>query len=233
MVCEGCELPWRRRPVTDHADDDVLLALALDDVADSERESVLEHLAGCASCRHEYDMLSATVEHTLAAAPRIEPSPGFDRRALDAMGFGHGTATAGGEGVHRPRWRLVAAGVAAGLVVGLGGTALVSAVRDEPAPTAPNEAGAPLTTDAGERVGTVTAARLKDKEVLVVSVHTGKPGMEYECRLRLADGREVSVGAWTLGDRYGGTWVVRTRDRDVVQVSLVTDDGHVWSTADL
>jgi hypothetical protein len=214
-----------------HPDGDRLVTLALDDLGESDRTTVLTHLADCRRCRGEYDELSSTIERTLAAAPSVQPSPGFDRRVLEAMGFDQPAARL----PSLPGWRAFAAGIAAGLAVGMGGTYAVTEVLDGSDGNGGDglvAQSAYLTTDDGEHVGTVTRAGDEPDSPLVVSITDGPPGKRYTCVLRLDNGRERVAGAWTL-DSASGSWVVPYPSAGIASVELVTDEGNVWSTADL
>ncbi len=219
-----------------HPDDDLLLRLALDDVEEADREATLEHLATCQRCRNEYDALSATVEQTLAAAPGVEPSPGFDARALEAMGLDPAAVADARPETRRRwrRWRLVAASVAAGLVVGLGGGYLVSQL-DEPPSASVAQDSVFLETDDGSHVGTVTRTILDGEPALLVTVTSGPVGMNYLCLLRLEDGEQIATDDWVLGSESSQTWVVRPPDAEVSELVLVANGGAgpVWSTARL
>ena len=111
-----------------HPDDDRLLALALDDIDDTEREATLGHLSTCHRCRVAYDAFSAAVEQTFSVAPNVEPPPGFDGRVLTAMGL----SQPAGERPRRrfQRWQLVAASVVAGLGLGAGGAVALARIDD-------------------------------------------------------------------------------------------------------
>ena len=221
-----------------HPGDDLLLALALDDVAGPEREQTLRHLATCHRCRTEYDAMSATVERTLPAALSVEPSPGFDARVLSAMGFDPATGTPAAEprAPHRMRrrWPLVAASVAAGVVLGAGGGYVVSQL-DDPAPATVAQHSAFLKTAEGEQVGMVTRSVMNGEPVLVVTVTSGRVGMSYQCRLRLENGKEVATADWVLEDEQGETWLVTPPATKVDELVLVANGGAgpVWSTARL
>ena len=216
-----------------HPDGDRLVTLALDDLGESDRTTVLTHLADCRRCRGEYDELSSTIERTLAAAPSVQPSPGFDRRVLEAMGLDQPAARRRS----LPGWRSFAAGIAAGLAVGMGGTYAVTEMLDGSEGNAGSGAdglvaSAYLTTDDGEHVGTVTRAGDEPDSPLVVSITDGPPGKRYTCVLRLDNGRQRVAGAWTL-DSASGSWLVPYPSAGIASVELVTDEGNVWSTADL
>lgn len=225
-----------------HPVDDLLLALALDDVDDvddvddTKRESTLKHLATCHRCRNEYDALSATIEQTLAAAPSVEPGPGFDGRVLTAMGFDE-SAVAPAE--RRPRrgwqrWQLVAASVVVGLGLGAGATVALSQVNDSSRTTLAQNSSYLETAD-GEHVGTVTRSFVNGEKVLVVTVTSGRVGMNYLCLLRLEGGEQAAIATWVLGSERGETWVVKAPAKPVAEVVLVANGGAgpVWSTARL
>jgi anti-sigma factor RsiW len=218
-----------------HPGDDRLMTLALDEVGDAERTMLVDHLARCASCRSEYDALSATIERTLAAAPSVPPPVGFEQRVLDAMGFS-ATQEAGVRRIaprRTARWGLVAASLALGAGLGAGITYQV-AHEAAPAPVVTAQDRL-LTTPAGDRVGTVAHSYLDGSSVLVISLTDGKPGMTYECRARLADGGTVRLGEWTVGSERAGTWLVHEPPGNASSVELVANGGAgpVWSRARL
>jgi hypothetical protein len=218
--------------VTDsHPDHDRLLALALDDLADPDRQWIMEHLATCHRCRNEYDDLSATIERTLPAAPIADPSPGFDRRVLEAMGLGEETPDRNRS--RRTSWRRLAGGVAAGLLVGLGGGYLLGQSEDSTSQTQLAEGSTSLVPADGEQVGTVGRGRLDGDAVLVVEITNGPVGVHYRCRMVLKSGNTVEGDDWTLESPDGGTWVMQAPAEGLVAVELVTDSGDVWSTARL
>lgn len=220
-----------------HPDGDLLVALALDDVAEPERDSMLQHLSGCSACRSEYDALSSTIERTLAASPAVGPDPGFDRRVLDAMGFVRDA--------HPPvrriarsrlsRWQLVAASVVLGLGVGAGATYALAHDTGAGRTVTASGNSSFLTTAAGRNVGTVTRAYGSRGPALVVTVAGGRTGMTYQCRVRLADGRSVAVGNWTVTSPGGDTWVADAPAGNAVAVDMVANSGAgpVWSSARL
>jgi len=218
-----------------HPDDDLLLALALDDVEDTEREATLRHLSACQRCRHEYDALSAAVEQTLAATPSVEPDAGFDARVLAALGFAEAGAASEQERKRRTkRWQLVAASLAIGLGLGAGGAVTLQQINDSSRETLAQDSSYLVTAD-GEQVGTVTSSFVEGDPVLIVTVTSGRVGMKYLCLLRLENGRQVASAAWVLDSERGETWVVRVPGTPVTEVELVANGGAgpVWSTARL
>lgn len=228
-----------------HPDGDLLLTLVLDDAEDTERDATLRHLAACRRCRNEYDALSATVEQTLAAAPNVEPAPGFETSVLAAMGFErtpHSSApTPHAHQRPRPRrtWQLVAASVVLGLGVGLGvgagGALTLTRPDDAPAPRQLAAGSAFLDTRDGEHVGTVTHSFVDGEPVLVMHVTSGRAGMKYLCLLRLRNGKQMKSADWVLRSDRGATWIVKEPGTPVTELVLVANGGAgpVWSTARL
>lgn len=217
-----------------HLAQDQLVDLALGDVA--AQEPLLRHLSACPRCRGEYDEISSAVDHTLTAAPRIEPTPGFDRTVLEAMGMSDGVSggRAAGSTWHRP-WVLVAAAAVVGVLAGIGATVAVTQPGDDQPgdadqPTMLADGNALVTAD-GERVGSVARSFADGQPVIVVGVTDGPVGVHYECRLQFADGRERTVGDWVLESKQGATWIVPAPLSGVEAVELVTDSGTVWSSA--
>jgi predicted anti-sigma-YlaC factor YlaD len=208
----------------EHLHDDALVTLAIGDANAHEREAMLRHLDTCAHCRRAYDDLADAVEQVLPAAPRVEPSPGFDARVLDAIGVGSADR-------RTPlRWRLAVA-AAVGLLVGAGGTYLVTTDQPSTPAAASSIVGSALTTAQGTQVGTVTRTSMEGRPVAVLTVAHSTPGAHYRCRLRLADGRTVGVGDWTFG-YAGNTWVVPLQS-GARSLELVNDAGLVWASTNV
>ena len=70
-----------------HPDEQLLLDLALGEVEGAQRDRLTGHLALCEPCRAEYCAIADSVDHALAAAPRVAPPAGFSRSVLAAMGM--------------------------------------------------------------------------------------------------------------------------------------------------
>jgi len=198
-----------------HAAEDLLVALALDDLPASEAAALSRHLTGCPRCTAEYDAISRSVEAALAAAPAQAPPAGFETRVLDQ--FGHPQP-------RRTTW-LVAA--AAAVALGVGG--LIGATLG-PASSPAALAGQHLVTGSGEGVGTVVPSWYDDEPVLVMQVHDARPGTRYECRLRFPDGHTEDAGYWTVPASGSGVWVARGAT-GASAVELVSDEGTIWSAA--
>jgi len=199
-----------------HPADDLLVALALDDLPAAEAADLSQHLAGCPRCTAEYDAISRSIEAALAAAPAQAAPAGFESRVLARLSPPR----------RRTSWLVAAAAVVALAAGGALGATLA------PSETADQLAGARLVTASGAPVGTVTPSRYDDAAVLVMQVHYAEPGTRYECRLLFADGHTESAGWWTVPASGSGVWVARGAP-GATAVELVSDAGTVWSTATL
>lgn len=207
---------------------DDLVALALDQLDPTEREWTLRHLAACPDCRAEFEALSAGVELTLAAAPPSDPPAGFEARVLAALAREKPSGSARRR--LRSRWALAAASVAAGVAVGMGLATVLDDPHEQEVVATPDTVT--LRTGDGTAVGSITPGFDDGGRVYVITVTSGKVGMHYVCRLRLADGRTLDVADWLL-EAADGTWVVDAPAEQVDEVVLVADrgSGPVWSRA--
>jgi hypothetical protein len=57
--------------------------------------------------------------------------------------------------------------------------------------------------------------------------------VQYSCRVRLAEGNARVLGRWEASSAEGGTWVMPAPQGDLNAIELVTDSGHIWSSAQL
>ncbi|WP_328431046.1 hypothetical protein [Streptomyces sp. NBC_00453] len=210
-----------------HPDDDELTALALGTLP-GEPAELLRHLTVCTSCRSAYDDLSAAVDAVLPAAPAVAAPPGFDAGVLSRLELRRPSSA---RRFHRTPL-LVAAAAAAGLCLGAVGTTVLHH-ESAPVQVAASDHGALLVTGSGAKVGTVEPSRAGDEHVVVMQITDGRPGTHYTCRLLLKDGSTRSVGQWWMPPSGRATWIAYGSAGAIDRVDLVTDDGHVWSSAAL
>ena len=224
-----------------HPDEQLLLDLALGEVEGAQRDRLTGHLALCESCRAEYCAIADSVDHALAAAPRVAPPAGFSRSVLAAMGMTGDevrhpltpdppTRIQGGR--DRPRILVTALAAVLTLLVGAGTGAALMYAREDPAASVAADGPALLTRD-GSRVGTVLDSRHDGQRVLVVTLTAGRVGTRYDCQLVLADGSREPAGSWVLREPSGTTWLLDRPDATVTGVELVTEAGRTWATATL
>jgi hypothetical protein len=225
-----------------HPDEDELTALALGTLPGAT-DQLLRHLTACVTCRATYDGLSAAVDAVLPAAPAVAVPPGFDARVLDRLELRRPSRTRLSRA--RPsrtrlsrtrRFRraplLAAAAAAAGLCLG-GAAATLLHHESAPVQVTASEHGAELVTGSGARVGTVEPSRVGTESVVVMQLTSGRPGTHYTCRLLLRDGSSRDAGHWWMPSSGRATWIAYGSAAAIDRVELVTDDGHVWSSAAL
>jgi hypothetical protein len=224
-----------------HPDEQLLLDLALAEVDGIQRDLLTGHLALCEPCRSEYCAIADSVDHALAAAPRVAPPPGFSRSVLAAMGMTSDEALDpltpdGPDRVqrrrHRPRMLVTALAAVVALVLGVVVGASLMNAREDPTASVAADGPALLTQD-GSRVGTVLDTRYDGQPVLAVTLTGGRVGARYDCLLVLADGSRQPSGSWVLRQPSGTTWLLDRPDEPVTRLELVTEAGRTWATATL
>ena len=224
-----------------HPDEQLLLDLALAEVEGTQRDLLTSHLALCETCRAEYCAIADSVDHALAAAPRVAPPAGFSRSVLEAMGFGadgvQNPVTPAGPAHGQParqRPRILVAALAAvvALILGVAAGATLMNAREDPAASEAADGPALVTRD-GSRVGTVLDTRYEGEPVLAVTLTAGRVGVRYDCQLVLADGSRHPAGSWVLREPSGTTWLLDRPDAPVTGLELVTEEGRTWATATL
>ncbi len=206
----------------EHLGDDVV-ELVLGTVDGDRRARMAAHVLRCATCRHEYDELAATVEDLLPAVPGAQPPIGFDERVLARLPV---ATPAPASPTSRRRWWLWTA-VAAAAVIALFVPFAIWNSRDDG--DAGEVATLHLSRD-GTAVGTVSVSELDGRGVMVVALVGAPEDVSYYCRIRFADGSSVESESWPAGN---GAWIVPLDDTHEVTSVDVLPDGteKVWSAA--
>lgn len=190
---------------------------ALDLLDGEDRAALLDHVAGCVSCRVELASLAAAADALLLAAPPAEPPPGFEGRVLPRL-------AAPRPPIHR-RWVLpLVAAVLAGLL-GLGAGSVLAG-RDGGDPVA-----ARLLGGGGDPVGQVLVSDDTDRMVCVLD--GAPPGIWYDVRIDGGDGWEF-VGSFTSGGP-GAAWSVDLpfEVAQLRRVQILDESGEIRAWADL
>ncbi len=222
--------------------DHELVELALGELGEPYRTPLIRHLVSCTQCRGDYDDILAAVDATLPAAPEIAPPVGFEQRVLSKIGAlatAKATAEATTEATERPprrppRGRLLLAAAAMVLAALAGGITAVTIWGDDASPQPVLTAhSAALRKGDGEVVGTAALSSVNDKPVVVVSISDPPIGIPYHCRVMLGSGRTVDSKSWTDENPGGSTWIVPVPEGHIVNLEVVTDDGRVWSSAQM
>ena len=190
-------------PQSNHPSEDELLELSLGSLSSDSEAAALQHLNSCLPCRASYDEISRTLDATLPASPAVAPPAGFESRALGRIGIRETLRTR----ASRRLPLLVAAAAVAGVAVGAA-TAVAILDRDSSSTSNVASDSGPLLKDDGSNVGNVLQSRYDGKDVLVMRIEDGPPGVHYTCRLRLADGSARSTGEWTVPGSGKAVWIV-------------------------
>lgn len=211
--------------------DDELVELALGDIDEPRRSQLIRHLVDCAQCRSAYDAIAVAVDAVLPAAPDIAPPVGFDQRVLTTIGAMSSSPTAPRHRAGRGRLLVAAAAV----VIALVGGAVAVSVWGGSDTNEPPLAGdtSLLRTSDGDIVGTAAVSSIEGQPVVVISISDPAVGIPYHCQILLKGGRTVDGGRWTVDDPAGSTWITHAPHGDIVGMELVTDDGRVWSSAQM
>jgi len=239
-------------------------ALGLLDGAD--RAAVVAHLEGCRACRSQVALLAEAGEQMLLVAPSAEPPPGFEQRVLDRLGPqgvrprpmsrlgprpGRTRRRNPGLGASSGRWFVPVLGVAAVMLVVLGGAAAVLRAGDGDGTgngrevagehPQPERSTARLLSSHGQRdVGGVV---IFDSDPRVVEVDMA------EWMERVAGWDDPPPGPWTLAvERADGSREqhilaladdprpripLQSGGAPVASVAIQDGTGHVWCSATL
>jgi hypothetical protein len=189
--------------------DDRVAELALGLLEPTEADALVAHARGCARCQAELDGLADVADRLTLLAPEADPPPGFESRALAAMGAPPRRA-------RPPHWLRTAVAAAALVALGLGAGLL--AARDAPA----------------TRTVVVSAVLDPARPALTMSLDGAEDGETYRCSLRTPDGATIEVAAWTVRDG-GGTWTVPLDARlaSATEAIVTEGDGRTVATAPL
>lgn len=202
--------------------------LTLGVLAGQERAEVLEHLAGCGSCRRHLAELAEVADELLLLAPSREPPVGFESRVVGRLTGRPPTA--------RRRW-LVAVAAAAALAAAL--TAIgfrVATDQDRELAARYRHAlqqgsgqyfgAVPLRDAAGHPAGSVFGYQGSPPWVFVVVNSPGGSGA-YAVEVSTRDGKRLRLGTLTV--THGrGSWgrALPVALRDIARVRLVNDRGE-------
>jgi hypothetical protein len=211
-----------------HTDPEILALRALGETAGTAEEA--EHAETCPHCRSELARLVGIVELARGegAAERLErpPRQAWDRIAA-AVGVGQPSAAVGngtpapaacgarnrrGPRARRPRGRLAAAlaGLAAGLIIGIGATAGVAQLTKAPATRVVAQIELlplPASGQFRDAAGTAVMRATARQQLMVVTLHAPRAPGFYEVWLLARDGVSmISLGE--LNADQTGTFII-------------------------
>jgi hypothetical protein len=212
-----------------HTDPEILALRALGETAGTADEA--EHAGTCPHCRSELVRLAGIVELARGegAAERLErPPPRTWDRIAAAVGVGQPPAAADGTvtptpaarrarnrrgpRLRRPRGRLAAAlaGLAAGLIIGIGATAGVAQLTKAPATRVVAQIELlplPASGQFQDATGTAVMRATARQQLMVVTLHAPRAPGFYEVWLLARDGVSmISLGE--LNADQTGTFII-------------------------
>ena len=197
--------------------EDAASELSLGQVPEPERSALLDHAAGCGSCRTLLDELGALADRLLLLAPEVEPPAGFDARVLATIA---------------PRRTMRRAVVAAAvlLLAAVGGVVGIARVGSD----APDVRSAVVVGRTGDPIGTLEVEADPARVVLTLEGPATWRGT-WTCELRTATGTWVEVGSWTAADIVGEVWTTSIDSSlvDAVVMRVRNGRGDVIATAAL
>ena len=188
-----------------HTDPEILALRALGETAGTAADA--EHAETCPHCRSELARLAGIVElaRREGATERLQtPPPQIWDRIAVAVGTGQPPATRGpgsqGSRARWPRGRLATglAGLAAGLIIGIGGAAGVAQLAKTPAARVVAQVELlplPASGQFGDATGTAVMRASARQQLMVVTLHAPRAPGFYEVWLLARDGVSmISLG---------------------------------------
>ena len=188
-----------------HTDPEILALRALGETAGTAEEA--EHAGTCPHCRSELARLAGIVElaRREGATERLQtPPPQIWDRIAVAVGTGQPPATRGpgsqGSRARWPRGRLATglAGLAAGLIIGIGGAAGVAQLAKTPAARVVAQVELlplPASGQFGDATGTAVMRATARQQLMIVTLHAPRAPGFYEVWLLARDGVSmISLG---------------------------------------
>jgi len=182
-----------------------------------ERGAMAAHLLRCPECRREADGFARLGDQLLEVIPAAEPSPGFDRRVLEARRPGRRTPG--------PRWLVGGVGAALAVAAAAVATVLVLSAGPQSSP----DIRASLVAN-GQNVGTVYTEG-KPPNFWMVVKDIGASGT-VACQVVSADGRIVTLGSFDLVDG-SGSWATPEPSGlgRITSARLIAADGKILAQA--
>jgi Anti-sigma-K factor rskA len=233
-----------------HTDPEILALRALGETAGTAADA--EHAGTCPHCRAELARLAGIVElargegaaeHLQTPPPRvwdrIAAAAGAGQPPVAADGNGapapaaHGPGRRRGSRARRPRGRLATslAGLAAGLIIGIGGTAGVVQLTKAPATRVVAQVELlplPASGQFGDATGTAVMRAAGHQQLMAVTLHAPRAPGFYEVWLLARNG----VSMISLGDLNAsqtGTFIIPPatdlRNYSRIDISLQPFDG--------
>jgi hypothetical protein len=189
-----------RSPECETLNDD-LIEFALGTLSGRSRSNVLDHLETCPHCNAELDSLAAAADTLLWLAPEAEPSLGFETRLIERY-----QSTDPRQRVTRlRRASLLAAAAMLAVVLGVGLGAVFTSGGGSNNPASATRPVTGQLMSNGQILGEVTISS-GSPSWMIMNIDTGGVSGLVWCEVTLDNGRNVTVGKFTLSHGYG-SWV--------------------------
>jgi anti-sigma factor RsiW len=215
-----------------HTDPEILALRALGETAGTARDA--EHAGTCPRCRAELARLTEVVQLARAegAGERLQAPP---PQVWDRISAAAGPRIRPRRGLRpgRPRRRLATglAGLAAGLIIGIAGTAGIVQLTQAPATRVVAQVALsplPQFPQWQDAAGTAVMRATASQQLMVVSLHAPRQPGFYEVWLLARDGGSmISLG--DLNARHTGTFVIppgtNLHNYSRIDISLQPFDG--------
>jgi len=204
---------------------DDLAEMALGTLSGQRRSEVLDHVAGCASCRAELDQLSKVTEALQLLAPPMQPPLGFEMRLAERL-----RASSAPQHQRVSRAWMFAAAASAVLVLALGVTVALIGRGSSGAATASGLTSADLTSG-GKVVGSVLLSG-EQPGWMLVSTDGVTWGGPVRCEVTLVGGEVHTIGTFSVSGEYS-VWAAPLPEHagTVQSARLIDSSGTVLATA--
>jgi hypothetical protein len=221
-----------------------LAELALGIATGRERAEALAHVASCPSCHAEMEQLSLAADSMLEVASPLEPPLGFEVRLAERLRAGRPARALVGARWRYHRLPVIAACLVAVVALGAGVGAGWSARGSSSARSSfGTEAGGQVSTRSlvakGHVLGYVTVYSNRAASTasgrggwLFMSLDVGSWSGEATCEIRLADGKDVSLGSFWLDGGYGAWGVSLAASTGAIRNAWVATNKGILASAD-
>jgi hypothetical protein len=221
-----------------------LAELALGVSTGRERAEALAHVASCSSCQAEMERLSLAADSMLEAIGGVEPPLGFEVRLAERLRAGRSTRSLAGARWRYRRLSLIAACLLAVIALGAGaGAGWFVRGSGGARSSFGTAAGVDVSTRSlvanGRVLGYVTVYSNRATTGgegragwLFMSLEVGSWSGEATCEIRLADGKDVSLGTFWLDGGYGAWAVSLAPGTGPIRTAWVATDKGILASAD-
>jgi len=219
-----------------------LAELALGISTGRERAEALAHVASCQSCHAEMERLSLAADSMLEVTSSLELPLGFEVRLAERLRAGRPARALPGARWRYHRLPVIAACLAAVVALGVGvGAGWTVRGPSSPRSSFGTEAGGQVSTRSllanGHVLGYVTVYSDRTPTAsggggwLYMSLDVGSWSGKAICEVRLADGKDLSLGSFWLDGGYGAWGVSLATGTGPIRNAWVATNKGVLASA--